>query len=219
MVDNFVYEITYYGKILNANRSYYLTRSHPPFLTSMALAVYKHLPENPASKEWLRKVFQAAIKEYRVVWMGKKRLTKIGLNRFYGEGSGPPPEVEPWHFDAIYAPYAKKYGINVAQFEESFKKGQIIEPALDTFFVHDRSMRESGHDKTYRWDDRCADYVTVDLNSLLYKIELDIAETIQNIFDDSFVLKDGTREKSSIWYMQAEKSKKLINKYLWDEKY
>ena len=219
MVDNFIYEITYYGKILNANRSYYLTRSQPPFLTSMALAVYKHLPKDPISKEWLRRVFQAAIKEYREVWMGNKRLTKIGLSRFYGEGSGPPPEVEPGHFDAIYAPYAKKYGINVTQFEESFKKGKIIEPVLDTFFVHDRSMRESGHDKTYRWDDRCADYVTVDLNSLLYKIELDIAETIQKIFDDSLVLKDGTIEKSSLWYMQAEKRKKLINKYLWDEKH
>jgi len=39
MVDNFVYEICHYHKILNANRSYYLTRSQPPFLTDMALQV------------------------------------------------------------------------------------------------------------------------------------------------------------------------------------
>ena len=39
MVDNFVYQITHYHKILNANRSYYLTRSQPPFLTDMALQV------------------------------------------------------------------------------------------------------------------------------------------------------------------------------------
>ncbi len=44
IVDNFVYEIRHYGKILNANRTYYLTRSQPPFLTSMALAVYERLP-------------------------------------------------------------------------------------------------------------------------------------------------------------------------------
>lgn len=31
MVENFIYEIEYYGKILNANRSYYLGRSQPPF--------------------------------------------------------------------------------------------------------------------------------------------------------------------------------------------
>ena len=45
MVDNFVYQITHYGKILNANRTYYLTRSQPPFLTSMALAVYRAPPQ------------------------------------------------------------------------------------------------------------------------------------------------------------------------------
>jgi alpha,alpha-trehalase len=41
MVENFVYQIEHYGKILNANRSYYLSRSQPPFLTDMILEVYK----------------------------------------------------------------------------------------------------------------------------------------------------------------------------------
>ena len=216
MVDNFVYEITYYGKILNANRSYYLTRSQPPFLTSMALAVYEHLPSDPTSKEWLKRVLQAAIQEYRNVWMGKKRLTETGLSRFYGEGIGQPPEVEPGHFDAVYAIYAKKYGMDRARFEESFKAGKISVPELNTFFVHDRSMRESGHDKTYRWDDRCADFVTVDLNSLLYKIELDIAHTIEREFDDSLSLRNGKNETSSAWYERARKRKELMNQYLWD---
>ena len=43
MVDNFVYEIENYGKILNANRTYYLNRSQPPFLTSMISAVLREL--------------------------------------------------------------------------------------------------------------------------------------------------------------------------------
>ena len=34
MVDNFLYQIEHYGKILNANRTYYLSRSQPPFLDS-----------------------------------------------------------------------------------------------------------------------------------------------------------------------------------------
>src|SRR5438067_10879398 len=41
MVDNFVYEIDNYGTILNANRTYYLTRSQPPFLTEMILGVFE----------------------------------------------------------------------------------------------------------------------------------------------------------------------------------
>ena len=40
MTDNFLYEIAHYGMILNANRTYFLTRSQPPFLTEMILGVY-----------------------------------------------------------------------------------------------------------------------------------------------------------------------------------
>ena len=45
MVENFWFEIEHYGAVLNANRTYFLTRSQPPFLTSMMRAVY----EDPAS--------------------------------------------------------------------------------------------------------------------------------------------------------------------------
>lgn len=43
MVDNFVYQIQHYGKILNANRSYYLTRTQPPLFTDMIMRVFQHL--------------------------------------------------------------------------------------------------------------------------------------------------------------------------------
>ena len=39
-VENFFYEIDHYGSILNANRTYYLTSSQPPFLSSMVMAVF-----------------------------------------------------------------------------------------------------------------------------------------------------------------------------------
>jgi len=218
MVDNFVYEINHYGKILNANRSYYLTRSQPPFLTSMALAVYKHLPHNSKSKQWLKGVLEAAIKEYRTVWLGEKRLTQTGLSRYFGEGIGAPPEVEPGHFDAVFKKYAEKYNMEPDKFEQGYKQGKIKSPELDEYFIHDRAMRESGHDTTYRWDDRCADFVTVDLNCLLYKIEMDLAKTIENEFADNLKLENGTIEKSGEWYNRAKKRKELINKYLWDAK-
>ncbi|KAG1061607.1 hypothetical protein G6F42_027635 [Rhizopus arrhizus] len=61
MVDNFVYQIQHYGKILNANRSYYLCRSQPPFLTDMALRVYHKLDHSTTNKKlenltWLANV-------------------------------------------------------------------------------------------------------------------------------------------------------------------
>jgi alpha,alpha-trehalase len=73
MVVNFCFEIKHYGKILNANRSYYLTRSQPPFLTDMALRVYERIKTEPDSKEFLRNAVLAGIKEYHSVWASRSR--------------------------------------------------------------------------------------------------------------------------------------------------
>jgi alpha,alpha-trehalase len=216
MVDNFVYEITHYGAILNANRTYYLTRSQPPFLTSMALAVYEHLPKDAASKDWLKTAIRAAIQEYYSVWMNPNRLTKIGLSRYFDSGSGPPPEVEPGHFNVVYTEFSKKRGMDVKDFEEAYESGKLKVPELDKYFVHDRCMRESGHDTSYRLEGRCADLTTVDLNSLLYKIETDIATTLDKEFGGTIDLTEGKREKSSAWVKRAEQRKALINRYLWN---
>ena len=169
---------------------------------------------------WLRRVFRAAIKEYYTVWMNKPRLTDTGLSRYYGEGFGPPPEVEKGHFDAIYRPYAEERKLDIRTFEQRYKAGEFEIPALEHFFVHDRCVRESGHDMTYRWDSEgegCADFVTVDLNSLLYKMEVDIARTIETIFGGMLMLEDGSEETSVAWYARANRRRQLITQLLWDK--
>ena len=50
MVENFFFEIEHYGAVLNANRTYYLTRSQPPFLSSMIIAVYEAERERPGCR-------------------------------------------------------------------------------------------------------------------------------------------------------------------------
>jgi alpha,alpha-trehalase len=216
MVDNFIYEIANYGKILNANRTYYLTRSQPPFFTSMLRAVYMHLPRNDSTKLWLHRGLDAAIDEYSNVWMNKDHLTKTGLSRYFDTGHGPPPEVEPGHFDAIYAPFAKKSGMDVQTFAREYIAGRIAVPELDSFFVHDRAMRESGHDTSYRLLGLCADLATVDLNSLLYRIERDIGDLIRQEFRNSFGSRQGKTYSSADWYARADSRKARITKYLWN---
>ncbi len=218
MVDNFIYEIRNYGKILNANRSYYLTRSQPPFFTEMALAVYRHLPKDAATKAWLKNVLEAAIKEHDHYWMGRNHLTKTGLSRYYGSGIGPPPEVEPGRYDYLYAEYGEKYHMSMEEFKKEYLSGKLKVPALNRFFTNDRSMRESGNDASYRVQYDCADLVTVDLNSLLYKDEIDIANILSNDFGGEVRMKNGKVEKASAWLGEAKKRKVLMNKYLWNPK-
>ena len=116
IVEHFIFNIKHYGKILNGNRSYYLMRSQPPFLTDMALQVYSRLdPDKEAeNKAWLKRAIQAAIKEYHTVWMRQPRYDPVtGLSRYRPEGLGVPPETEASHFTHVLRPYAEKYGCSV----------------------------------------------------------------------------------------------------------
>ena len=213
MADNFQYEVEHYGKILNANRSYYLTRTQPPFYTSLIREIY----EVTQDKEWLKSHLKTAIKEYETVWMVEgKRLTKNGLNRFLADGLGMPPECEEGHFDAIIKPVAKALNISIKSYIDGYQNGEIKNTALDIYFLNDRSVRESGHDTSYRIDGNCSELNLVDLNAFLYKYETDFKEIIASEFDDSFSC-NNQNYTSNFWNKKAQKRKQLSNTYLWDE--
>lgn len=216
MIENQVYEIERYGAILNANRTYYLTRSQPPFLMSSALACYARMPAGAAREAWMRRIIGAAIYEYRNVWMNSDHLLPIGLSRYHDRGHGVPPEVEPGHFAAIFRQEAERIGMDPAELERQYRSGQLRNVSLDAYFRHDRAMRESGHDTSNRLVGRCDDLATVDLNALLYKMEIDIAMAIQTIFHGTLKLPDGRSERSSDWSERARHRQGLVNTYLWD---
>ncbi|MDO5979432.1 trehalase family glycosidase [Flavivirga spongiicola] len=217
MIDNLEYQIIHYGKILNANRSYYLSRSQPPFFTSFIKEFYETY-SNKLQLNWLQQKLTTAISEYFNVWMTENvRLTDTQLNRYFGEGTGVPNETEPEHFDAIFKIFAKKHNIPFIEFKEKYKQNEIVDEALDKYFVHDRSMRESGHDTTNRLDDCSAHLNSVDLNSLLYKYETDIAYLIASYFNDSFSYNNNTFS-SAEWLQRANKRKQLMIGYMWNEK-
>lgn len=217
MVENFIFEIKHYGKILNANRSYYLCRSQPPFLTDMTLQIYDKIKHESDAKDFLRRGITASIKEYLTVWTVAPRLDPItGLSRYRPQGIGIPPETEASHFEHLLEPFAKKHGMSIVDFTDAYNHKRVDEPELDNYFLHDRAVRESGHDTSYRLEHRCADLATVDLNSLLYKYETDISRTIREQFDDQFEY-DGTVQSSSTWDRRAKQRKAAMDKYCWNE--
>jgi hypothetical protein len=79
--------------VLNANRTYYLTRSQPPFLTSMIMEV--HNAEKAAGhedKNWLARTYGFAAHDYEM-WTHQPHLAEsTGLSRYYDFGNGPAPE-------------------------------------------------------------------------------------------------------------------------------
>ena len=216
MVTHFLYEIEHYGQILNANRSYYLTRSQPPFLTAMGWAVYEHL-EDQDRDAWFAEVIRAAICEYETVWTSPPKLTETGLSRFYATGIGMPPETEAGHYDGHLKPYAQAAGMDVARFRKAVWRRDIVDPELDEYFVHDRTLRESGHDNSYRLEGRAAHLCTVDLNSLLYRYETDIARALKEVFGDALETPDGIVHTSAAWEERAERRRGCMSRLCWNE--
>ncbi|KAF9048571.1 alpha,alpha-trehalase-neutral trehalase [Panaeolus papilionaceus] len=243
MVEHFIFEIKHYGKILNGSRSYYLCRTQPPFLTDMALQIYNQLDRSDvdANNDWLKRAIQGAIKEYHTIWVAEPRMDpKTGLSRYRPDGLGIPPETEATHFTHILEPYAAKHGLSVLEFSEKYNDGVLKEPELDEYFLHDRAVRESGHDTTYRFEKRCANLGTIDLQCLLYKYEVDIGTAIREVFDDELELEEdfplapfppsvesyanphresskSCKQRSDEWFERAEFRREMIDKYLWNE--
>jgi len=94
MVDNFFFEVENYGAMLNANRTYYLTRSQPPFLSSMFVEVYNALQKSGHSdRAWLEKAYADLDKDYHLWNRGPHLAGETGLSRYYDFGEGPPPEA------------------------------------------------------------------------------------------------------------------------------
>jgi len=100
MVDDFLFEIENYGGVLNANRTYYLTRSQPPFLTSMIRAVYEDPASFPATPEgrrqaraWMERAYTLAGKDYSTWTRPEHMAGATGLARYFDYGHGPVPEM------------------------------------------------------------------------------------------------------------------------------
>ena len=230
MADNLLYEVQYYGKIPNANRTYYLTRSQPPFLTSIIRALYD---SGTVDKTWLAAALKTAQAEYRNVWLGPDRLVKIGpyeLSRYYDTGDGPCPEVEAGHYDEKLQPWLDQVKsaspafpltpfrfLNEYLYANRFKDLKFEGLTLDQFFKHDRALRESGHDTTHRFDDRTADFVSVDLNALLYQYETDFAELLEQNFGGQLADLGPDYGRAAFWRQRAAARKQAMLALMWDD--
>jgi len=172
MLDNFAYLVRTVGHIPNGNRTYYLSRSQPPFFAAM-VGLYAAATDTAEALRYLD-----ALEAEHAFWMdGVERLAPEGgeayrrvvrlrdgsiLNRYWDDRSDPRPE----------------------SFRPDNEVGQTLpEARREGFYRNVRATAESGWDFSSRWmrdpsDLRTletTDLVPVDLNSLLYHAERMIA--------------------------------------------
>jgi alpha,alpha-trehalase len=212
MTENFIYEIQHYGMILNANRTYYLTRSQPPFLTQMILDVFRVTGDI----NWLASTVPA-IEKYYAYWVREPHLTPAtGLSHYDGGADTPAPEVVNGerdrdgknHYDRVRDYYRTH---QVTEYDVNQYYDRSTDRLKPLFYVGDRAMRESGFDPSARFGPFSVDiihYNSVDLNSLLYRMELD-ASAIMSILDRP--------RQATAWAERAERRSAQINRLMWND--
>jgi alpha,alpha-trehalase len=239
MVDNFFFEIEYYGAVLNANRTYYLTRSQPPFLSSMVMAV--HEAQKAAGQDdraWLETAY-SYVKRDHSMWTQAPHLAgSTGLSRYYDFGEGPAtealqdendiyrqvaayfllhPAIPSYEAEAADVPAGKQsgfaYSVRVcggAQPESSCEPSRLIKLKPD-YYKGDRSMRESGFDISFRF----GPYGAATHHFAPVCLNSLLFKTERDLEEMSRVL--GKNSDAAQWQRLAEARRRFMEEYLWDE--
>ncbi len=203
MVNNFAYLINQFGHIPNGNRTYYLSRSQPPFFASMILVLMEakgdHILQDylaPLEKEyqfWMDGVEQLGpnnISHRRVVRLSNGMI----LNRYWDDKDTPRPEA----------------------FIEDKHIASLSNRPAEEVYRDIRAAAESGWDFSSRWfadginmhSIETTKIIPIDLNCLLFNMEVMIAMAYFNQNDQA---------KGKSYLMKLGERKKAIQHFCWNE--
>ncbi|HYW50737.1 MAG TPA: alpha,alpha-trehalase TreA [Gemmatimonadaceae bacterium] len=205
MLDNFAHLITTVGHIPNANRTYYLSRSQPPYFAAM-VGLYATATDTARALKYL-----PAMEKEHDFWMdgaatlapgtANRRVVKLRdgslLNRYWDDRPEPRPE----------------------SYREDFTLGASVpEAKREGVYRNIRAAAESGWDFSSRWMRDTTDLRTmetvelapVDLNALMYHMERTIAalRRIRNASGDAAV--------AATYETAAEARKRTLLAAAWD---
>ena len=199
MIKNFAYLIKKFGYIPNGNRTYFATRSQPPFFAEM-LAIYSNKNGMNSIAEYL-----PALEQEYTFWTshdssenvyGRTVLLENGsLNRYNG---------------TLTTARAEGYG------KEKRWAADVPEDQRPIYHRHLRAACESGWDFSSRWfadgknktTTNCESILPVCLNSLLFGMEQQLIAMHDHV---------DNQEEVAYYKKQAERRKNSMNRYLWSD--
>jgi len=202
MVQNFAQLVDAYGHAPNGARSYYLTRSQPPFFFAMVGLLS---PADPAAA-FARYLPQ--LKTEYAFWMeGAKELPAGGAHRrvvALDDGS-----ILNRYWDDSDAPRDESYREDIAQAQATSREPRQTYREI-------RAAAESGWDFSSRWfaDSRTlasidtTEIIPVDLNSLLFGLEGAIRAGCERA---------GDTDCAEDYLRRAAARRVAIERYLWDQ--
>jgi alpha,alpha-trehalase len=241
MIENFFFEIEHYGSILNANRTYYFTRSQPPFLTSMIMAYQDaRKASGKDDQEWLARAYGYAQRDYQLWTREPKLAGNTGLSRYFDLGQGPVPEMgdDPTYYSDVTSSLLAMHEGSAEDYvgSDSGNKSAQIGPQFQLevcavqetagsrhcseakrvslspdYYKGDRAMRESGFDISFRFGPYSGS--THHYAPVCLNSLLYKAE--QDLAQMAQLL--GRTPDTAKWKKLAEARKDAMNQYFWNE--
>jgi alpha,alpha-trehalase len=238
MVRNFFFELENYGGVLNANRTYYLTRSQPPFLSSMVLAVHDTLKGEAERRAWLAEALPYVTRDYEMWVRGEHLAGDTGLSRYFDFGEGPVPELDTharYYRDVVMyflknpeagKPYLRKvdpdnreaadmgpvFTVQVCERTAGATSCTSMESFTLTpdYYKGDRSMRESGFDVSFHNGPFNA--------STHHYAAVDLNSLLYKTETDLERISTslGRPAEAKRWRERATRRRELVDRYLWD---
>jgi alpha,alpha-trehalase len=238
MVDNALFEVQHYGGVLNANRTYYLSRSQPPFLTAMmtdVLGAPGAFKDEAARHAWLAQAYPLAVSNHDIWTRAEHRAGNTGLARYYDLGSGPVPEMHgseyyrgviAWlqahpaedpgylvkaseHPDAAEAARLKKSSCDVAASTVCAGAWANGYRLSADYYHGDRAMRESGFDTNFHF----GPYGGSTHHYAGVGLNSLLYRYERELHD--FALQLGKMDDAQRWADAAARRKAAMDKYLW----
>ncbi|MEN0047192.1 MAG: alpha,alpha-trehalase TreF, partial [Bacteroidota bacterium] len=202
MADNFVHLIDTVGHIPNGNRTYYLSRSQPPFFAQ----IVRLLAEE--DKSVLKKYLSALRKEYDFWMAGVDRLNTQN-NTYQRVVQLEEDKILSRYCDDLDIPRQEAYKEDVEIADKNERDRKVV-------YKHLRSGAESGWDFSSRWFEdgesletiETTDIIPVDLNALLYSLEQTLNEAYQL---------SGDTARAEEFKAKAKARLEAIADYCWDE--
>lgn len=154
-VDNMLFLVEKYGFMPNGNRTGYLDRSQPPFLSLMVKDIFKVTKD----LDWLKNAYQTLKKEYDF-WQSKKVLEN-GLNAYANY------EID---YDDL------EFQVSYAQNRIGYYPEKLTDEVKKEIYQAIKSFCESGWDCNSRFMEKPHKFNNVELNSLLYGMESNMCE-------------------------------------------
>lgn len=183
MVENFIYLFNTYQIIPNFSAPASMGRSQPPFFSSMIIDVYT-APLSPYNA-------------YKSLSGVRADFYKLTNKQWFSKAI----DTAKREYEIVWIDKAKAYNHHVDGYNLS-RYGD-----RDIGYAHSSEL-ESGWDMTSRFYNRCNEFLPVDLNTYLYKYELDFIHAA-NIL--------GNKVEADYWQKKADERKEEINKYMWNE--